>query len=72
LEIYLTAWLFWLEKNNMLTVNVPVIWDKAAIDLRDECANMITDVVNYMEDAQFHMALATHMENYSSGECLFS
>jgi methionyl-tRNA synthetase len=46
------------EKNNMLTVNAPIVWDTGAIDLRDECANMITDVFSYMEDAQFHMALA--------------
>ena len=46
------------EKNNMYTVNASVIWERSAVDLRDESLNMLTEVLNHMEDCMFHMALA--------------
>lgn len=46
------------EKNKMYTVQASVIWEQSAIDLRDEGLNMVADVLNYMEECMFHMALA--------------
>ncbi len=46
------------EKNAMYTIEASVVWEKSAVDLRDESLNMITDVLNHMEDCMFHMALA--------------
>jgi len=46
------------EKNNMYTIRHSVVWEQSAINLRDECLNMLTEVLNHMEDCMFHMALA--------------
>ncbi len=46
------------EKNNMYTIHPCTVWEQSAVDLRDESLNMLTDVLNYMEDCMFHMALA--------------
>ncbi len=45
------------EKNNVAKVESQDIWSQKAIDLRDECWNVIEDYAQYMEDCMFHMAL---------------
>lgn len=46
------------QKNDLVDVPVQKVWSKSALDLRDECLNMLEDMDNYMEDHLFHMALA--------------
>lgn len=45
------------EKNGVVDVAGRTVWSEAAIDLRDECFNMIEDFEGYMDDCLFHMAL---------------
>lgn len=46
------------QKNDLMMVPEQMVWDSAAIDLRDECMNMLEDMENYMDEHMFHMALA--------------
>jgi len=46
------------RKHNLLTVQPCGVWSAEALELRDECANMIQDVTQLMNDYTFHLALA--------------
>jgi methionyl-tRNA synthetase len=45
------------EKNNTMTVTPSVVWEQAALDVRDESWNALEDVKNFMQDRMFHLAL---------------
>jgi len=46
------------EKNEVKVINRPEIWSEDVLALRDESLNLIADFKAYMDDYQFHMALA--------------
>jgi methionyl-tRNA synthetase len=45
------------HKNNLDRVEAPELWSEEAIELRDQCWDMLEDVEEYMNDCLFHMAL---------------
>lgn len=46
------------HKYDVIEVNAPVVWSDQSINLRDESYNTVEDVCAYMNDYQFHLALA--------------
>ena len=46
------------QKYDCTTIQTPTVWNQQAIDLRDECFNMVQDVEDHMDECMFHMALA--------------
>jgi methionyl-tRNA synthetase len=46
------------EKYNCMDVAPSMVWDKAALDLRDESWNTLEDFCEHMNDYMFHHALA--------------
>lgn len=46
------------QKNDLMIVPEQTAWDATALELRDECLNMLEDMQGYMDDYMFHMALA--------------
>lgn len=59
------------EKNQVFDIKAPEVWHKGAIDLRDECLNMLEDVHEYMDEYLFHMALARAAKYISSVNAYF-
>ncbi len=47
------------QKNNVSEVSAPQVWDGKALELRDQCWNMLEEFQEYMTERSFHMALAT-------------
>jgi len=46
------------EKYGVMKITPSNVWEQAALDLRDECWNMIEDVTEYMQEYMIHLALA--------------
>lgn len=46
------------HKYDAYDISVPATWSEKSMELRDACWNMVEDFENYMEEYQFHMALA--------------
>ncbi len=46
------------HKYEILTVKPCTVWSPHALELRDECANMVQDYVQMMDEYMFHHALA--------------
>ncbi len=46
------------HQHGVSELSAPAIWNQAALDLRNECWDMVEDVDMHMQEYQFHVALA--------------
>ncbi len=46
------------EKYDTLEISAPSVWSERALNLRDECWNVVEDFASHMDDYMFHLALA--------------